>query len=238
MLIHGLGGERHVWAPVIERIAAEREVVTVDLPGFGESAPLPPGAPPAPAALAAAIGGLIDALGLERPHVAGNSLGGWVALELARTARVASVTAIAPAGLWAAPHGPKPYVMHRLSTALRPVIGALLATARGRRIALGASVAHPERLPREAAVRMVRAYADAPGFVAVNDAMRSGRFTGGEHIGVPVTIAWCEHDRIVSRPRVVPVHARELVLAGCGHVPTYDDPEAVARVLLEGSGGR
>src|SRR3954466_5203009 len=106
VLIHGLGGERHVWAPVIDLIADRRDVITVDLPGFGGSAPLPQGDDVAPAALAASIGGLIDALGLDRPHVAGNSLGGWVALELAASSRVASATALAPAGLWLVPRRP------------------------------------------------------------------------------------------------------------------------------------
>jgi pimeloyl-ACP methyl ester carboxylesterase len=235
VLIHGLGGERHVWAPVIERIAGRRDIVTVDLPGFGESPPLAGEAHPA--ALAAAIARLIDGLGVRRPHVGGNSLGGWVALELAKLGRVASVTAIAPAGLWAAPLGAKPYVMRGLAQAIRPALPGLLGSPRARRIALGGSVAHPERVPRDAAARMILAYADAPGFVAVNDAMRAGRFTGGERIGVPVTIAWCERDRLVGRPRVMPVRAREIVLRDCGHVPMYDDPDAVAAVLLEGSGG-
>jgi pimeloyl-ACP methyl ester carboxylesterase len=235
VLVHGLGGERHVWAPVIERIADRRDVVTVDLPGFGASAPLPTGVSPAPRLLAAAIGDLIEELDLGCPHVAGNSLGGWVALELARAERVRSVTAIAPAGFWTVPLGPKPYVMRRLATVLRPVLPTLLRSARVRRIALGGSVADPDRVPREAAVRMVQAYADAPGFVAVNDAMRAGRLLGGEHIRVPVTVAWCERDRLVGRPPVMPVRAREVLLAGCGHVPMYDDPDAVSAVVLQGS---
>src|SRR3954447_6497945 len=238
VLIHGLGGERHVWEPVIDLIADRREIVTVDLPGFGGSAALPQGDDVAPAALAASIGGLLDALGLERPHVAGNSLGGWVALELAKQDRVASVSAIAPAGFWSGPLGPKPYVMRNLSRALRPLLPLLMRSRRLRHFALSGSVAHPERVPREAAVRMVLAYADAPGFVAVNDAMRSGHLTGGEGIEAPVTLGWCELDRLVRRPRVMPVRARhEVLLEGCGHVPMYDDPQAVAALLLAGSGG-
>jgi pimeloyl-ACP methyl ester carboxylesterase len=236
VLIHGLGGERHVWQPVIDLISGEREIVTLDLPGFGGSAPLPDGDDVAPAALAASIGGLIDALGLDRPHVAGNSLGGWVALELAKQDLVASVTAIAPAGFWSRPLGPKPYAMRNLSRALRPLLPLLLRSRRVRHFALSGSVAHPERVPREAAVRIALAYADAPGFVAVNNAMRAGHLTGGERIRVPVTIGWCEFDRLVRRPRVMPVRARrEVLLEDCGHVPMYDDPGAIARLLLQGS---
>ena len=81
-------------------LAAEFDVLAVDLPGFGESPPLPAGQEPTPAALAAAVAGLLDELGIDRPHVAGNSLGGWVALELAALRPLASVALLSPAGLW------------------------------------------------------------------------------------------------------------------------------------------
>ena len=65
--------------------------------------------------------------------------------------------------------------------------------------------------------------------------MRSGRFTRLGDIAVPVTLAWPEHDRLVARPRSLPPGVRSVVLPGCGHLPTWDDPESVARVLLDGS---
>src|SRR5262249_57311253 len=75
-------------------------VLAIDLPGFGDSEPMPPQAEPVPAALAAAVAGLLDDLGITAPHIAGNSLGGWVALELAHVRPVASLTLLSPAGLW------------------------------------------------------------------------------------------------------------------------------------------
>jgi pimeloyl-ACP methyl ester carboxylesterase len=227
VLLHALGLDRHMWDPVVERLASEREVYAVDMPGFGASAPIDPAAP---ADLARAIG---DALGLDRPHVAGNSLGGWVALELARAGRARSVTAIAPAGLWTQPLAPKRATAHRAARALRPALPLLLR--RGRRLALGGTIAHPERVPYAAALQLVRAYASAPGFDAVNRAMRGNVFDGLAEIDVPLTLAWCEHDRLVARPGTVPAFARELRLRGCGHMPTWDDPGQVARVLLAGS---
>ena len=122
-----------------------------------------------------------------------------------------------------------------LARALRPVMPTLLRSERGRRAALGGTIAHPERVPYAAALQLVRAYADAPGFEAVNAGMRAGRFTGLGEIRVPLTLAWPEHDRLVARPRDVPASAREFVLRGCGHMPTWDDPEQVAQVLLAGS---
>jgi pimeloyl-ACP methyl ester carboxylesterase len=117
------------------------------------------------------------------------------------------------------------------------VLGLLLAHPAGRRAAFMGTTAHPERIPAGAARRLVRAYALAPGFTAANDAMRSGRFDGLERIRVPVTLAWPDRDRLVARPRSLPPSVRNVVLRDCGHLPTWDDPEQVAAVLLAGSAG-
>jgi pimeloyl-ACP methyl ester carboxylesterase len=223
-----------MWDPVVERLDGARRVLALDLPGHGTE---PPAADASPPGLAAAIAGRLAAEGIERPHVAGNSLGGWVALELAAAGRAASVTAIAPAGLWREPLVPKRSQARVVARALLPVLGQLLRTERGRRLVFAANAAHPERIPPEAALGLVRSYATAPGFQAVNDAMRASRFTGLGEIAVPVTLAWPEHDRLVRRPRSLPDGVRSVVLRGCGHLPTWDDPEQVARVLLEGSAG-
>ena len=223
-----------MWDPVVERLDGERRVLALDLPGHG-SEPLPADA--SPPALAAAIADRLAAEGIERPHVAGNSLGGWVALEMALAGNAASVTAIAPAGLWREPLVPKRSPARAGARALLPVLGPLLRSERGRRLVLAANAAHPERIPPAAALNLVRSYATAPGFQAVNDAMRASRFTALGEISVPVTLAWPEHDRLVRRPRSLPDGVRSVVLRGCGHLPTWDDPEQVARVLLEGSAG-
>ena len=82
----------------------------------------------------------------------------------------------------------------------------------------------------------VRAYAKAPAFVAANRAMRSELVEKIEDLGVPVTLAWAEFDRLVIRPKRDVPGARMVDLPGCGHIPTWDDPELVARVILEGAG--
>jgi pimeloyl-ACP methyl ester carboxylesterase len=232
VLIHALGTDRRMWDPVLDRLASERDVIAVDMPGFGES---PPRERAEPHDLARAVHAHMLALGVERPHVAGNSLGGWVALEMGLAGWARSVTAIAPAGLWAQPLLPRRSQARVLARALRPLLPALLRTGRGKRAALGSSIAHPERVPYPAALALVRAYANAPGFEAANAGMRAGRFDGLDRVRVPLTLAWPEHDGLVRRPSDVPVRAREHVLRGCGHMPTWDDPEQVAAVLLSGS---
>ncbi len=236
MLLHALGGSLRAWDPVIGPLADERDVIAVDLPGFGGSAPLSADVVPTPAALAAAVGRLLESLGVERPHVAGNSLGGWVALELAKAGSARSVTGIAPAGLWPGPLRRRGRInAQAVSHALRPLLPSALRVGPVRRSVLAGIVAHPELLTYDDALRFVHDYADARGYVDVNREMRGSHFTGGEQIRVPVTVAWCARDRLVHPPRVMPLRARALTLHDCGHVPMTDDPVAVARLLLMGS---
>ncbi len=97
LLVHGLGGERHVWEPVWPALTARCDVLRIDLPGFGGSDPLPAGSDVSPQGLARAVAAFLAEAGFDHPHVAGNSLGGWVALELARLGLARSVTALCPA---------------------------------------------------------------------------------------------------------------------------------------------
>ena len=235
-LIHPLGADLFVWEPVLDRLAGERDVIALDLPGFGRSPPLNAAAP-TPQALAAAVASFLDGLGIERTHVAGISLGGWVALELAKAGRALSVAGLCTAGLWGRPLGRRPGPdVRRLGRLLRPVLPALVRSERVRGLVLRAVVGHPERVPADAAARLVRAYLTATAFEGANAAMRADVFSGVEQISVPVTLAWGELDRLVRRPRRgVPGGWRSTVLRGCGHLPTWDDPDQVAGVLLAAS---
>ena len=233
LLIHPLGAELVVWEPVLERLARERDVIAVDLPGFGGSQPLSDGAVATPAMLAGSLRSFLDDLGLDRVHVAGNSLGGWVALELAKAGRALSVAGLCTAGLWKRPLGPRPgRDPRRLGRTLLPILPLLLSFGRARRLVLRGTVARPERVPAQAATRLVRSYVTSPGFEGANGAMRAEVFSGVEDIRVPVTLAWGEHDRLVTPPRTKVADWRTVTLHGCGHIPTWDDPDQVARVLL------
>src|SRR4051812_6014136 len=96
VLIHGIGSQWQMWEPVLDRLAREREVVALDLPGFGDSPPLP--GTPSVEALARAVADFLGEIGIERPHAAGNSLGGGVALEMGRHGHARSVCVLSPAG--------------------------------------------------------------------------------------------------------------------------------------------
>jgi pimeloyl-ACP methyl ester carboxylesterase len=245
LLIHGLGGTRTVWEPVIPLLAGHRQVHAVDMPGFGQTPPLPVEVEPTAAALAQAVHEECLRNGVERPHIAGNSLGGWVALEMGRRGWAASVTALSPAGLWSRPLGEAPSGGARMllrgspwAWAARPLLAAALQFPATRRAAFQSIAAHPERIPPDAARALVLDWLDGEGYDDANRAMRNHVFDpAGYPEEVPVTIAWCERDRLLGppKPHRRPAGSRFLVLPGVGHTPTWDDPELIARTLLDGS---
>src|SRR5262245_59847420 len=98
VLLHGVTHRRQVWYPVLERLAAERDVILVDLPGHGESPDLPNDGRRAAPQMREQFADFFSELGLERPHIAGNSLGGYLALLTAAAGHARSVTALSPAG--------------------------------------------------------------------------------------------------------------------------------------------
>ncbi|HZE65806.1 MAG TPA: alpha/beta fold hydrolase [Sporichthyaceae bacterium] len=242
VLLHGIGSRKEVWAPVIEHLAAHREVIAVDLPGFGVT-PLPPGQDLTAVGLAETVTEFCASIGVVRPHVAGNSLGGWVSLEMARAGSVASMTGISPAGLWRGrvPRYTKWQVrgIHDMPAKLGPAMGPLTLNP-PLRMALTANVfGRPWRTPRRALLDDAAAMVAAVAFEPTLAAASGKRFTGGMVIDVPVTIAFGTRDVILGpgcRVRdELPAHTRWLNPRGWGHMPVWDDPRGVARVILDGS---
>ncbi len=230
----------------MDTLAAEREVIAVDMPGFGDSPELPAGVEPTATNLATAVLDFYDSLAIdERPAVAGISLGGWAAIECARQGGARSVVALCPAGFWKDPPGDGPSAAidraRRIGRRIAPLFGPMTVSAQGRRRLLGRSFVHPERLsPREAAA-IAGAYVRSPAYARASSLMRSAKVEDLKQVKVPITIAWGEHDALVRnkplRDGILPKRVRQLVLPGCGHVPTWDDPDLVARVVLDGTAG-
>src|SRR3954451_874418 len=99
VLIHGIGHTWRGWKPMLSLLEPRFDVLAVDMPGFGYSDPLPSEVDSTPEALADAVEDEMGRAGFDRAHIAGNSLGGWVGLELARRGRAETLTALSPSGL-------------------------------------------------------------------------------------------------------------------------------------------
>jgi len=244
LLIHGTGGSRAHWRPVIDLLEPHRELLLVDLPGHGESDPPPDGVPHTPIGYARLLSRLLDELREDSVHVAGNSVGGWTALELAKLGRARSVVAIAPAGLWPR-RDPwsctvKLWSQHKLGRLFAPITPRLMRSPIGRTVLLGGTVARPRQVPPEAAIEMAATYARTPTFDSHLAETGRERFRDGGRIDVPVTVAWGDKERLIpARARLrdeLPGNAHFVTLPGCGHVAMWDDPELVATTILEGAG--
>jgi pimeloyl-ACP methyl ester carboxylesterase len=239
VLIHGFGTRRQVWDLVVPALAREREVIAVDLPGFGESAPIADR--PTPARLAEEVARFLDGLGIDRLHVAGYSMGGWVALELNKLGRALSTCAFCPAGFWNRwENGFCRRSLVNIRASLRLLGGGAGAVARNatlRRLLNKQTFEHGDRLPPETTLALMHGFRDAPGFDATLEALHAGHFTGAAAVAAPATVAWGDKDKLLlprqaERARAAMPQARHLWLPGSGHHPMVDDPEATARAIL------
>jgi pimeloyl-ACP methyl ester carboxylesterase len=243
LLMHGIGHRWQAWEPVIDLLAKKREVIAVDLPGFGASPPLPPGMPYDLKTTVTVLGEFMDKLGLDRPHVAGNSLGGLFALEAADRGLARSVTALSPAGFFT------PMELRYAAAVLRacrlgagvpaPVMRRLARSPRGRELMFGMIYGRPDLIDIETLIADAAALHGAVGFTPTLRAGHGFRFNGVLR-EVPATIAWGTRDRLLRKSQAVRAqqnlpHVRFVWLPNCGHVPMADNPELVAKVLLDGS---
>ncbi len=239
VLIHGIGSALTIWDRMLPALEAKHDVIGVDLPGFGQS-PMPTD-DCSPVALAAAVARELDALGIEQPHICGNSLGGWIALELAAMGRAADVVAISPAGMWS--EREKWWVdsslkSSRATTRLIAPIAPTLMRSRLGRAGLLQFFSRPWRVPAEAMATTVRTMAGARNFEATAREMLSNQPTALDTIECPVLIAWGTRDYLLI-PRQGPRFVREipaaelLPLPGLGHAPMLDAPQETTAAVLD-----
>jgi pimeloyl-ACP methyl ester carboxylesterase len=239
VLIHGVGHTWRGWKPMLPPLERSFDVLAVDLPGFGKSPPLPAGTECTPEALADAVEAAMDETGFERAHLVGNSLGGWIALELARRGRATRVVAISPAGLqhkrergW----GRNVLLGMRWGARNAPAPERLLRSRLGCTLFAGPAVARPWRLDPGDFPEVLRLFADAPGFDTTLPHTFDGQPKGLNEIDVPVTILWGTRDLILLPrqarrfERLIP-NAELRYLKGLGHTPMSDDPELLAELV-------
>lgn len=250
VLIHGFSGTPIVWEPVADRLAEHHDLLVPIVAGHCGGPSLAEGAQCGVAALADDLEAQMDAAGIETAHLCGNSLGGWLALELAVRGRARSVVGLAPAGGWeagtAAERRLRRYFLrnHRVLRLAGPHANAFARRPGLRRIALRDVSAHPERYtPRQAADIMNGAY-DCPIYLDLMAAvLRDGPPRAFEGISCPVRIVWGTADRVLPhgsyarRLRDLIPAAEYVELDGLGHVPMIDAPDLIARAILDVTAG-
>lgn len=240
VLLHGIGHRWQAWAPVLDALAAEHDVIAVDLPGFGGSPLLPEGRGYDMPSAVQACADIFEDLGLHRPHVAGNSLGAAISLELASRGLVSSATALAPAGFWT-PRD-RAWALRVLSfirSSGRAPDRVRSAAVRNRlfRMAAGSLLyGHPSRMTADIMLADLMSMTGAKAFDLVAEAGRQYEFASPAPT-VPVTVAWGTRDRILwprqaRRAAALLPRARHVWLYRAGHVPMIDEPERVASLIL------
>ena len=248
VLLHGGGASAMTWLPVLDRLAAHRRVIALDMPGFGET-PLPPDAEFSMAYMVDQFAVELTRLGINEPvDIAGNSMGGLIALEAAKQGLARSVVGIAPAGLW----GRRMPLALRSQFAImsvgveilrhRRVMAMVQKVPRARTALLYMGVARPEALSWGDVEDIIRyLHMSKPALGAGLDLARHGyAFENGRDLDIPITVAFGTKDRML-RPRgyrlpdELPPHTRWITLPGCGHTPMWDDPELIARTILDGT---
>jgi pimeloyl-ACP methyl ester carboxylesterase len=241
VLVHGIGHTWRGWKPMLPPLERSFDVLAVDLPGFGHSPPLPPGIEPTPEALADAVEAAMDDAGFEQAHVAGNSLGGWVALELARRGRALTVVALSPAGLqhkrengW----GRNVLLAMRWFARNAPAPEPLLRSPVGRILFAGPALARPWRADPDDIIEQAELFGHAPGFLPTLSHTFGRQVRGLESIRCPVLVLWGTRDLLLLPrqgrrfERLIP-DCELRYLEGLGHMPMSDDPGLLAEAIAE-----
>ncbi len=250
LLVHGLGASWRSWAPVLGDLAQERDVIVVDLPGFGDSPPL--SGEVSMATLTDAVADFITEQGLDGVDTVGSSMGARMVLELARRGVGGDTVALDPGGFWgpgelrffaASLRASLPLVLH-----LQPAMPLLMGNPVGRTALLSQFSAAPWRLPKHVALHEMRSFAKATSLYDALDALVDGPLQAGAPAGTTpgrVTIGWGRQDR-VTLPRQADRAVRLFPDADlhwferCGHFPMWDQPAQTVDLILAqtGRGGR
>ena len=243
VLVHGLGARRSSWDPVLQGIAAAREVVTVDLPGHGTTPAL--SGDVTLERLVDELRGLLVQQDLTGADLVGSSLGARMVLELARQGVGRHVVALDPGGFWSAGEkkvfGTSVKASFALVKALRPALPALAGSPVGRTALLPQFTPRPWAVPAHVALADLRSIAET---AALDETLRA-LVASGPQLGGPtpgrVVLGWGRRDRVTlprqaARARAAFPQATVHWFERCGHFPMWDRPAETVEVVLAATG--
>ena len=242
--LHGFTGTWRAWELVLPVLERHHDVLAPTLLGHA-------GGPPLTGEFSAgdvvdAVERAMDEAGFETAHLVGNSLGGYVALQLAARGRARTVVAFAPAGGWA--RGDESYKetaryfaqWYEQARAAAPHADALVSTPQGRRQASQFITTNYEHLPADLLAHQIAGAASCRGALAMIDyAIRAGYALDAERVTCPVRIVWGTADRLLPWPSSAQrfltdwlPHADWIELEGIGHCPQLDVPLEAAQLIV------
>jgi pyruvate dehydrogenase E2 component (dihydrolipoamide acetyltransferase) len=233
LLVHGYGGDRNSWLFLQEPLAARHRVYALDLPGHGTSAKdVGDGSA---GTLAGAVLGVLDAIGAERAHLVGHSLGGAVVIAAAARdpGRISSLTLIAPAGFGTQINAGylRGFADAQTRRELKPVVSQLFADESLVTRQLVDDVLAYKRLDGVGAALHVLVGTLLDGDTQrMDSAAAIGRIGGA----VPVTVVWGSGDRIIPPAQAQAVTgAVHHLIDGAGHMPHMERPAEVQTAIEE-----
>jgi pimeloyl-ACP methyl ester carboxylesterase len=249
VLIHGVGGWAENWRPVMTALASTgHQVIALDLPGFGQSE-----RPrrvryfgPDEAFYPRFVIGAMNVLGIERAHIAGNSMGGTVAYMTAVTApaRTRSLILAAPGGLGRD-------VAFFLRACALPGFGLIARLPRPRRAAREGLrtcfydarrispelYAEVERYGNSSFPEFVRALSAGVGIRGVRRSLRKAWVARASLYTGPALVVWGREDLVLPLRHLADVHAtlpqaQIALIEHCGHMPQAERPEEFLAATL------
>jgi pimeloyl-ACP methyl ester carboxylesterase len=242
--LHGFTDTWRTWELVLPALERHHDVLAPTLPGHAGGPPIE--GEVSDALLVDAVEHAMDDAGFETAHIVGNSLGGYVSLQLAARGRAKSVVALAPAGGWA--RGDESYkdtldfftTMQELLRAAAPNAEAIVASVEGRRRATEFMATNFEHIPAELLVHLMLGAASCKAVSPLTEyALRAGWSLDAERIACPVRIIWGTADKVLSWPSTAArfrtdwlPQADWVELEGVGHCPQLDVPLETAQLIL------
>jgi len=242
--LHGFTDTWRTWELVLPELERHHDVLAPTLPGHAGGPAID--GKVTEALIADAVERAMDEAGFETAHFAGNSLGGYMALQLAARGRARSVVALAPAGGWAA--GDDSYKdalahfvgMQELLEAAIPHVDTIVSTPEGRRRATSHFVENPEHMTPDLIAHSMLGAAGCDAVLPLVDyARREGWNLDAEKIDCPMRVVWGTADRLLEWPRAAARYRDEwvpsadwVVLDGVGHAPQLDAPLETAQLIV------
>lgn len=247
VLLHGFTGTWHHWRAVLGDLVPRFEVIAPTLAGHAGGPAFPTGIEMTFEGAADSLEQHLDDLGVSTAHIVGNSLGGALAIELAKRGRARSVVALAPAGGWDVAGGESERLARfftrtlKLSKAAAPRADHIMRRPGSRKLALRDVMRRGELVQPADAADLLRESTRCTVADLAIASLRARKTTlhDLDRVTAPVLLAWPQFDRILPMALHSPRLRREIpgnefrVLPGVGHVPMWDDARLIANTIGE-----